>query len=87
VVVGVSTDSAKSHGNFAAKFDLPFTLVADPDKEIVSAYGVYVEKKNYGRSYMGTERTTFMIDEEGKVSRVFNKVKVNGHIDAVLEAL
>ncbi len=87
VVVGVSTDSVKSHQNFKAKYDLPFTLVADPEKEIVNKYGVYVEKKNYGRSYMGVERTTFIIDEQGKVAQAFNKVKVNGHVDAVVGAL
>ncbi|MEE8518770.1 MAG: redoxin domain-containing protein, partial [Dehalococcoidia bacterium] len=60
---------------------------ADPEKEIVNKYGVYVEKKNYGRSYMGVERTTFIIDEQGKVAQTFNKVKVNGHVDAVVGAL
>jgi peroxiredoxin Q/BCP len=73
VVVGVSMDSAKPYGNLAAKFDLPFTLVANFNKQDVSAYGVYVEKKNYGCSYVGTERTTFLIYEEGKVFRVFSK--------------
>ncbi len=87
VVLGVSTDSVKSHQNFKAKHALPFTLLADPDKELVSAYGVYREKKQYGRSFMGTVRTTFVIDEEGTIANVFNKVKVNGHADAVLEAL
>ena len=87
VVLGVSTDSVKSHESFKAKHSLPFTLLADPDKALVSAYGVYREKKQYGRSYMGTVRTTFVIDEEGVIANVFNKVKVNGHADAVLEAL
>jgi peroxiredoxin Q/BCP len=62
----------------------PFTLVADPDKEIVQKYGVFVEKKNYGRSYMGVVRTTFLIDEAGMIEKVYNKVKVAGHVDAVL---
>ena len=86
-MIGVSTDSVKSHENFKAKNDLLFTLVADPEKEIVTKYGVYVEKKNYGRSYMGVERTTFIIDEEGKIAQTFNKVRVNGHVDAVVGAL
>lgn len=87
VVVGVSTDSVKSHQNFKSKHSLPFTLIADPDKEIVNSYGVWVEKKNYGRSYMGVARTTFVIDEEGVVERVFENVKVKGHAGAVLESL
>ncbi|MXW31459.1 MAG: thioredoxin-dependent thiol peroxidase [Chloroflexi bacterium] len=87
VVIGVSTDSVRSHRNFKSKYSLPFTLVADPGKEIVNKYGVWVEKKNYGRSYMGVARTTFVIDEEGVVERVFENVKVKGHAGAVLESL
>ena len=87
VILGVSTDSVKSHQNFKSKYELPFTLVADPDKEIVEKYGVFVEKKNYGRTYMGVVRTTFVIDEEGKIAQVFNKVKVAGHAEAVLAGL
>jgi peroxiredoxin Q/BCP len=84
VVLGVSADSVKSHQNFKGKYELPFTLLADPDKELVEKYGVYVEKKNYGRTHMGVVSTTFVIDEAGKIEKVFNKVKVNGHIDEVL---
>ena len=87
VVIGVSTDSVKSHQNFKGKYSLPFALVADPDKEIVNKYGVWVEKKNYGRSYMGVARTTFVIDKEGVVEHVFENVKVKGHAGAVLESL
>ena len=87
VVLGVSTDSVKSHQNFKTKHALPFTLLADPDKELVTAYGVYREKQQYGRSFMGTVRTTFVIDEEGTIASVFNNVKVKGHADAVLESL
>jgi peroxiredoxin Q/BCP len=87
VVLGVSTDSVKSHQNFKGKYDLPFTLLADPDKDLVEKYGVYVEKKNYGRTYMGVVRTTFVIDEAGKIEKVFNKVKINGHIDEVLASV
>ena len=84
VVLGVSTDSVKSHQGFKAKFDLPFTLVADPDKEIVQKYGVWREKKNYGKAYMGVVRSTFVIDEQGKIAKVYDGVKVNGHAEAVL---
>ena len=87
VVIGVSTDSVKSHQNFKGKYSLPFTLVADPNKEIVNKYGVWVEKKNYGRSYMGVARTTFVIDKEGVVEHVFENVKVKGHAGAVFESL
>lgn len=87
VVLGVSTDSAKSHQGFKSKHGLPFTLLADPDKELVSTYGVYREKKQYGRMYMGTVRTTFIIDESGKIAKVFDNVRVKGHADAVLEAV
>ena len=87
VVVGVSPDSPKSHAGFKAKHALPFALVADPDKEIVNKYGVWVEKKNYGRSYMGVARTTFVLDEHGSVARVFENVKVKGHANAVVESL
>ena len=87
VVLGVSTDSAKSHQGFKSKHGLPFTLLADPDKELVSTYGVYREKKQYGRTYMGTVRTTFVIDESGKIAQVFDNVRVKGHADAVLGAV
>ena len=87
VVIGVSTDGMRSHQNFKSKYSLPFTLIADPDREIVNKYGVWVEKKNYGRSYMGVARTTFVIDEAGVVERVFENVKVKGHAGAVLESL
>ena len=87
VVLGVSTDDAASHRRFKEKHDLPFPLIADEDKAVVQAYGVWQEKKNYGRAYMGTVRTTFIIDEHGAVEQVFNNVKVNGHAQAVLDAL
>ena len=87
VVLGVSTDSAASHEKFKAKHALPFTLLADPEKELVSAYGVYQEKKQYGRSFMGVVRTTFVIDADGVIANVFEKVKVKGHADAVLDSL
>ena len=73
-VIGVSTDDEKSHKKFEAKFDLPFTLIADTEKKIVENYGVWVEKSMYGKSYMGTSRKTFVIDEEGKIITVIDKV-------------
>ena len=87
VVLGVSTDSAKTHGNFARRFKLPFTLIADPDRRVVNAYGVYAEKSFMGRLSMGTHRITFLIDGEGRIIRIWPKVKVKGHADEVLEAV
>ena len=85
-VLGVSVDSEASHKKFAAKYKLPFTLLADPDHSIADAYGVYGEKKFMGRTYMGVKRITFLIDEKGKVKKVFEKVKPEEHARDVLEA-
>ena len=85
-VFGVSPDSEKSHQKFIAKFDLPFTLLADTDKKIVNDYGVYGEKSLYGRKYMGVNRMTFLIDEDGKIVKIFKKVNVSEHADEVLKA-
>ena len=85
-VLGVSKDSEASHKKFAAKYKLPFTLLADPDHSIADAYGVYGEKKFMGRTYMGVKRITFLIDEKGKVKKVFEKVKPEEHATDVLEA-
>ena len=85
-ILGVSPDSAESHAKFAGKYELPFTLLADTEKEVCQAYGVWKEKSMYGKKYMGVERTTFVIDAEGIVRQVFPKVKVDGHSRAVLEA-
>jgi thioredoxin-dependent peroxiredoxin len=87
VVLGVSPDSEKSHAKFKTKYELPFTLLADTEKEIVNTYGVWQEKSMYGRKYMGVVRTTFIIDEKGKITHIFEKVKVKGHVDEVLTAL
>jgi thioredoxin-dependent peroxiredoxin len=87
VVIGVSTDSVESHKKFKSKFDLNFPLLADTDKKIVEAYGTWKEKSMYGKKYMGIERTTFVIDEQGKITHIFPKVKVDQHYDEVLEAL
>lgn len=86
-VIGVSPDDVASHRKFATKYELPFTLLADPDTTVCQAYGVWKEKSMYGKKYMGVERTTFLIDKAGKIARVFPKVKVDGHADAVLEAI
>jgi len=85
-ILGVSPDSEKSHQKFTSKYKLPFTLLADTDHSIADAYGVYGEKKFMGRTYMGIHRTTFLIDEKGKIKKVFEKVKPEDHADEVLEA-
>ena len=87
VVVGVSPDPIKSHDKFIEKFKLPFILLADEDKKICKAYGVWAEKSMYGRKYMGVARTTFVIGTDGKIERIFEKVKPNGHADEVLDFL
>ena len=86
-VLGVSVDDEKSHKKFAEKFSLPFTLLADPDKKIVQEYGVWGEKSMYGRTYMGTLRVTYLIDEKGKIAAVWPKVKPEGHAEEILEAI
>ncbi len=87
VVIGVSRDSVASHDKFKAKFDLPFNLASDEDGTVTEAYGVWVEKSMYGRKYMGIERSTFLIDKDGNIAKAWRKVKVPGHVDAVLKAL
>ena len=87
VVLGVSADSVDSHKKFIDKFDLNFPLLADTDKKMVEAYGTWKEKSMYGKKYMGIERTTFIIDEQGKISHIFPKVKVDQHYDEVVGAL
>ena len=86
VVVGVSKDTAKSHGKFRGKYGLKVELGADPEGEVVERYGVWVEKSMYGRKYMGIERATFLIDRAGAIQRVWRKVKVAGHVAEVLSA-
>ncbi len=85
-VIGVSTDSATSHQKFTAKYKLPFTLLADTDHAIADAYGVYGEKKFMGRTYLGVKRMTFLIDEKGKIKKIFEKVKPDVHAREVLES-
>jgi len=85
-VLGISTDNEASHRKFTKKFDLPFTLLTDTDHSIAAKYGSYGEKKFMGRTYLGVHRKTFLIDEKGKIKRVFEKVKVDEHARDVLEA-
>ena len=86
-VVGVSRDSAKSHTNFADKYELPFPLIADTDEQWCKAFDVIREKTLYGRKYMGVDRSTFLIDPNGKLVREWRGVKVPGHVQAVLDAI
>jgi peroxiredoxin Q/BCP len=83
-VLGVSPDSTKSHSGFAAKYELPFTLLSDPEKTLAQAYGVWAIKQNYGREYWGIIRSTFLIGANGKVLKAWRQVRVQGHVDAVL---
>jgi thioredoxin-dependent peroxiredoxin len=87
VVLGVSPDDEKSHVKFKEKYELPFTLLADPEHKVAEQYGTWVEKKNYGKEYWGVERSTFLIDSEGNVAKVMRRVKPDTHTDAVLAAL
>jgi peroxiredoxin Q/BCP len=85
-IIGISPQSADSHDKFIAKCDLGITLGADTDKTVVEAYGVWVDKQNYGRTYQGVERATFLVGADRKVARVWGNVKVDGHAEKVLEA-
>ncbi len=87
VVLGVSPDPVSSHLKFAGKYDLNFPLLSDVDKKVVEKYGVWQEKSMYGKKYMGVVRTTFIIDEAGKIREIFPKVKVKGHVEEVKKAL
>jgi peroxiredoxin Q/BCP len=87
VVLGVSPNSEASHAKFKEKHDLPFILLVDADHAVAEAYGVWVEKKNYGKTYMGIERSSFVIDSAGTVIKVLRRVKPDAHADDVLEAL
>jgi len=86
-VLGVSADDADSHAKFREKYGLPFTLLSDPEKKVVKNYGVWVEKNNYGKKYWGISRTTFLIDADGNIVHVFEKVKPEDHAAEVLEKL
>ena len=86
-VVGVSPDSNESHERFSTKHELPFPLIADPDHEIIEAYGVWGEKKNYGKTYMGLQRTTFLVDEDGMIKDVFKRPKTTAHAEEIISKL
>lgn len=87
VILGISPDSVKSHVKFKAKFELPYTLLADEEKTVLQAYDVWKEKSMYGKKYMGVERTTFLIDPKGRIAKVFEKVKPAGHAAEVMAAI
>ncbi len=86
-ILGVSIDPPERHQKFIDKYDLPFTLISDVDQKVVNKYGVWQEKKLYGRKFMGIVRSTFIIDKSGVVRKIFPKVKVKGHVDEVMQAL
>jgi peroxiredoxin Q/BCP len=85
-ILGVSPDEEKKHKKFETKFDLPFTLLADPEHQIIDKYGVWGEKQLYGRTYMGLHRTTFLIDEKGKIRKIFTKPKSKTHAEEIVKA-
>jgi thioredoxin-dependent peroxiredoxin len=87
VVLGVSADSLTKHANFIDKHDLTFPLLSDPERTLIEAYGVWKEKKNYGRTYLGIERSTFLIDGDGIIRKVWRKVRVKDHVEKVLDAV
>ena len=87
LVFGISTDPVKSHEKFIKKYELPFPLIADDDQKIVNAYGVWVEKSMYGKTYMGTERSTFVIGADGRITAILEKVKPDEHLAQVLAVL
>jgi peroxiredoxin Q/BCP len=84
VILGVSPDPVNKHVKFVEKYGLPFLLLADPDHQVAEAYGVWQLKKNYGKEYMGIERSTFVIDKDGKIAKEWRKVKVKGHVEEAL---
>jgi len=86
-VFGVSPDSIRSHTNFISKKDLPFGLISDVDKQLTEACGMWVEKKIFGKTYMGVERSTIIFDEEGKVHNILEKVKIKSHVEDILNAI
>ena len=86
-VIGISKCSVQKHDKFKAKYDLKFPLASDENSDVCEQYGTWVEKNMYGKKYMGIERSTFLIDEKGKIAEIWRKVKVNGHVDAVIEAI
>ena len=85
VILGISKDTIKSHGSFKAKYSLPFSLLSDTDHKTLKGYGVLKEKSMFGKKYLGIERTTFIIDEQGKILKIFPNVKVLGHVKEILK--
>ena len=86
-IIGISPDSAKKHDNFIAKHDLTILLASDEDTSVCQAYGIWGEKKMYGKTFMGVERSTFLVDANGKIANIWRKVKVKGHASEVLDAV
>ena len=86
-VLGVSPDDSKRHAKFKEKYGLTFTLLSDTEKQLITAYGIWIKKLNYGREYMGVQRSTFIIDKSGKIAKAWHGVRVPGHVEAVLAAL
>ena len=86
-IIGVSRDSIASHKKFKQKYNLSFPLISDESGTICESYGVWKEKKNYGKTYMGIERSTFLINQEGKIQKIWRNVKVNGHVEAVINEI
>jgi peroxiredoxin Q/BCP len=86
-VLGVSPDDPKRHAKFKEKYGLTFTLLSDTEKQLISAYGIWIKKLNYGREYMGVQRSTFIVDKAGKIAKAWHGVRVPGHVEAVLAAL
>lgn len=87
VILGISPDKVLSHQRFKTKYSFPFPLLSDPEHKVAEKYGVWVEKNNYGRKYWGIARTTFLIDEQGRIAKIYHKVKPDGHSQEVLAAL
>lgn len=87
VVIGVSKDSTESHNKFKKKYNLPFTLLSDENMDMLKDYDVWKEKSMYGKKYMGIERTTYIIDEKGVIKDIYNKVKVTGHVEEILNKI
>ena len=86
-VLGVSPDDTKRHAKFKEKYGLNFSLLSDVEKKLIAAYGIWIEKSNYGKKYMGVQRSTFLVDKSGKIAKAWNGVRVPGHVEAVLAAL
>lgn len=87
VIIGISKDSVKTHQNFIEKYSLPFLLLSDPDRKVCQLYGVLKEKTMYGKKVTGVDRSTFIIDEDGVIKKIFRNVKVDGHVKEVLDAI